>query len=165
MTAEQRLAAAIDAFNKAALEGLQVEHGLRYRRTPAVYQAGRIRIGCMFTGPDGRHWADGALVAESVNSLPDVSRDMAEYWSDQPSQVREADDLWVFTETRGRWNAIVAPVTEIARIFELDEPVRMPAGNWARTWWDLPQRTDGQELAWVAAGGVPFAEHRTGGRW
>ncbi|QMU78898.1 hypothetical protein GXW83_27535 [Streptacidiphilus sp. PB12-B1b] len=164
--AEAQLTAAMDNYNRVHIEQLQAETGLRHLGdTPAIYLAGHIRIRCPFVGPDGRHYADASLVVESIGGDPDTTRGLLDYYEDIIGNLREGHDLWIVNRIRGEWNGVLAPVKEIAELFQLGPALRMPAGNWARSWRDMPSRTDAEELAWAAAGGKPLAEYRTGERW
>jgi hypothetical protein len=161
-----RAQAAMADCTRINIEHLQVDAGLRHLgETPAIYLAGHIRIRAMFAGPDGRHYADGALVIESISGDPDTTRGLLDYYEDMLGNLTEGHDLWVLNGIRGQWNAVLAPVKEIADLFQLGPALRMPAGNWARGWWDMPARTDAQELAWAAACPRPLAAYRTGERW
>jgi hypothetical protein len=152
--------------NRHAVEQLRAEAGLRHLgEAPAIYVAGGFRIRAPFVGPDGRHYADACLVIESMAGDPGATRGLVDYYQDLLGNLRDGHDLWIFNHHRGEWNAVVAPVDEIADVLDLGPALRMPAGNWARGWWDMPSRTDEQELAWAAAGGKPLAEFRTGERW
>lgn len=163
---DSELQEAIRSYNRRSIGELEAESGLRYLGDDKVaYQAGHIRIAGIFIDPDGQHWADAPLVAESMISYPDVDPTTAGYLRDVAGDIADAHEAWVFTDTMGKWNLVVAPVTVVAKTLHLPEPFLLPAGNWARTWWDMPERTDLQELGWAAAGGKPLAEYRPGGRW
>lgn len=121
-----------------------------------VYQVGDVRVKAFFVDPLGRHWVDAALYAESLNQGTGATENV--HTSVCHPDV-EGRDLWVMVDVRGKWNAVVTPVTVLACELGHEPPTLRPAGDWARTWWDLPGRTDAQELAWIANGGDPTQLH------
>ncbi|WP_075662262.1 hypothetical protein [Streptomyces acidiscabies] len=159
---KQQLDNAIRNFNVAERVAFTIATATRWLGTNGpTYLLGTIRVKAYFVDTRGRHWVDAYL---AVESLTGTTPDDAETYRQMAIDAEEARDLWVFTDTRGRWNAVMTPVTELARRWEYPPPVRLPDGNWARGWLDLPERTDEQELSWIAHGGNPTntykAEHQ-----
>jgi hypothetical protein len=160
VTVHEDLEDAIIAFNRTQIAELALETGLLFRGLDngRVHLLGAVRVLAMFQGADGRWWGDAALAIESMD--PDDEH-MTEYWHQQIAGCAdECHDLWVYSDVRGKWNALIVPLAEMARRLELDAPLEMPPGEWARTWWDLPTRTDSQELGWIAHGGKPLHTYR-----
>lgn len=159
MSHKQQLAEAIAAFNDAERAEFIASTGLTWLGLDGpVYVIGDARAKALFVGRDGRHWADGALFVESIGGLVNNPA-LLEGYRQAISCADDVEDLWVYTDARGRWNALVAPVDSIARACGYPEPFRMPDGDWARTWWDAPARTDEAELAWIAHGGTPLHDY------
>lgn len=159
MTVEERaLRAAITRFNVSEQHRLIATTGMTWvLHRKVTFAFGATRARAVTVDATGRYWVDGALLVESLN----VDRNLAEaYHQAIAADSVECRDLWVMDETRGRWNALITPVVSVARVLDLDAPLRMPDGQWARTWADMPFRTDEQELAWIASGGRPLAELR-----
>ena len=147
---------ALRAFNQAERAEFMAATGTRWLGLDGpVYILGEVRAKTIFDDSRGRHWVDAALAIESYSGTGCPPSWPLEAFRDVAVDLPEADDLWVFTDTRGRWNAVMAPVAELARVWELPPPTILPGNNWARTWLDLPERTDNEELAWVANGGNP----------
>ncbi|MER7927031.1 hypothetical protein ABTY96_28395 [Streptomyces sp. NPDC096057] len=159
---KERLAAAIEAFNKAERMTFMLTVAARWLDGDGpTYVMGEVRVKALFVDIFGRHWADGALAAESLAHAAG-DRTLADYHHERLCHPDvEVHDLWVYADTRGRWNALVAPVDVIAAELGYPPPVLLPGRNWARTWTTLPDRTDEQELAWVAAGGWSFEGEAT----
>jgi hypothetical protein len=154
---QEHLNAAIRAFNEAERMGFMLTTASRWLGDDGpTYLVGEVRVKALFVDIFGRHWADGALVAESIgHTAPDpYVEDYLHTMLCHPDV--ECHDVWQFTDTRGRWNALMAPVDVIAREFDYPAPSVLPGQNWARSWETLPERTDEQELAWIAAGGKPL---------
>ncbi|MEV1006107.1 hypothetical protein [Streptomyces sp. NPDC049881] len=152
------LAAAIAAYNKAERAEFCTRTGLTWLKLDGpTYLIGNFRIKALFEDPTGCcHWADAALYAESRDAA-EMPRDATAALLDVLGCMDRARDLWVHTDTRGQWNASLAPVYVIAQAFGEPEPERLPGDQWARTWWDDPHRSDAAELAWLAHGGQAFA--------
>ncbi|MCQ4043846.1 hypothetical protein ACFOSC_26645 [Streptantibioticus rubrisoli] len=163
MTFKQELHDAIGRFNSAEIAEFSLETGTRWLGDNGpTYIVGDVRAKGLAVDEHGRHWADGALVAESLAHLTGSSATGEAYRQALCLPEVECRDLIVFTDTRGRWNALMAPVEAMADAFGYPPPARLPDGNWARTWWDLPERTDEEELAWIANGGKPLNTYRGG---
>lgn len=124
-----------------------------------VFAFADTRARAWFIGSDGRYWADGSLLIESLNHRDTLTEAYTQALCDPDGEAR---DLWVFTDTRGKWNAMLAPVDEIARLLQLPAPILMPPGNWSRSWWAFPHRTDEQEIWWIANGGKPMDTYLIG---
>lgn len=127
-----------------------------------AYIVGEVRMRALFMDTAGRHWVDAELGLESLIGTGRVDDWHVRKYRDLATDAAGATDLWVFTDTRGRWNATMAPVSELAHIWGYPPPVRLPDGNWARTWTDLPTRTDEQELAWIAQGQESLSNYLAG---
>lgn len=159
---EEALLDAMEAYNATERTAFRVTiKGLWLGNDGPAYQLGDVRGKALFVDTAGRHWADGALVAESLGHIAGGAT-LAEAYNQALCAQDEARDLRVWTETRGRWNALMAPVDVIAHAFGYPPPTRLPGDNWARTWWDTPGRTDEEELAWIASGGKPLNTYRGG---
>lgn len=157
-----QLDTALCAFNEAERAEFTSTHNLTWLGLDGpAYILGDVRARAFFEGADGRHWVDAYLVVESLAGLVNDPGHLEAY-RQMASDVTEGDDLWVWTDTRGRWNATMAPVDTLAHVWGYPPPVLMPAGNWARTWLDTPERTDQQELGWLAHGGKPLHTYRNG---
>lgn len=155
------LDAAILAYNQAERAEFVLDTGTRWLGLDGpAYLLGDIRVKAFFVDAQGRHWADAYLAVESLSGIGQGDPAHREMYRQLAIDAAEARDLWVFTDTRGRWNAVMAPVAELAHRWGYPPPVRLPAGNWARTWLDMPERTDEQELAWIAHGGRPVHTYR-----
>ncbi|WP_326786427.1 hypothetical protein [Streptomyces sp. NBC_00151] len=161
---KQQLDAAIQAFNQAERTEFMLTTATRWLGTDGpAYILGDIRVRALFEDIHGRHWADAYLAVESLSDAGRADPDHMEMYRQLAVDMDEARDLWVFTDTRGRWNAMMTPVEQLARRWEFPPPALLPGPNWARGWLDLPERTDGQELAWIAHGGIPVQTYRAGG--
>lgn len=155
------LDAAILAFNQAERAEFMLDTGTLWLGLDGpAYLLGDVRVKAYFEDIHGRHWVDAYLAVESMAGLILPGTASLEGYRQLAIDATEAQDLWVFTDTRGRWNAVMTPVAELARRWGYPPPVRLPDGNWARTWLDLPERTDEQELAWIAHGGQPVHTYR-----
>jgi hypothetical protein len=158
---KQQLHEAMRAFNEAERAEFCSTNSVTWLGLDGpTYLVGDARAKAFCVGADGRHWIDGYLFVESLSGLVDNPGLMEAYR--QAIASDEADDLWVCTDTRGQWNAIMAPVDFVARTCGYPPPILLPPGNWARTWWDMPERTDEQELGWIAHGGKPLHSYRIG---
>ncbi|WP_327268776.1 hypothetical protein OG233_13960 [Streptomyces sp. NBC_01218] len=156
---------AMRAFNAAEREAFTEETGTRWLRLEGpTYLLGDVRAKTFFIGTDGQHWADTHLVIESMSHVGThgMAREHVEEYRELAPGITPGADLWVHTDTRGRWNASMAPVATIARAFGYPPPVALPGTNWGRTWWDSTERTDSQELAWIANGGNPLHTYAGG---
>lgn len=130
-----------------------------------AYVVGDVRMKAFFVDDRGRHWVDAMLGVESLAGITQSelrNGGLLEGYRQLAAGMDEADDLWVYTDTRGRWNATMAPVAALAHTWGYPPPVRLPDGNWARTWLSSPERTDEQELGWIAHGGKPLDLYRDG---
>ncbi|MER5473740.1 hypothetical protein [Streptomyces sp. NPDC002685] len=156
---KRQLDAALRTFNEAERAEFMLPTATRWLGLDGpAYLLGDFRVRAQFEDIHGRHWIDAFLALESLRSIGGVGdRDpgLIESYHQLAVDANEARDLWVFTDTRGRWNAVMVPVDELARRWGYQTPVLLPDGNWARGWLDLPERTDEQELAWIAHGGSP----------
>jgi hypothetical protein len=158
---KQSLDAAILAFNQAERAEFVLDTDTRWLGLDGpAYLLGDVRVRAFFVDVDGRHWVDACLAVESMARLVLPGTASLEGYRQLAVDVDAAHDLWVFTDTRGRWNAVMAPVDGLARRWGYPPPTRLPDGNWARNWLDLPERTDEQELAWIAHGGKPVHTYR-----
>ena len=156
----KRLQDAIVAFNAGERAEFMLPTATRWLGLDGpTYLVGDIRAKVFFEDIHGRHWVDATLLVESLDLGQSVEPWQIDDYRDRAVDVTEAVDLWVFTETRGLWNAIMAPVDELSKAWGYPPPTRLPDGDWARTWLDLQSRTDGQELAWIASGGRPSATY------
>lgn len=154
---------AITAFNRGEIADLISDTGLRWIGLDQgkVYALGEgerhIRVLAPFQSPDGRWWADAALAIESLDEGDVVT----EYWHQNiAGGGGDCHDLWIYSDMRGRWNALIAPVDQLAAQLDLQQVTELPPGNWARNWWTDPERNDAQELAWIANGGHPLHAYR-----
>lgn len=165
MTSKDQLDETIRAYNHHERGQFMRETGTTWLGLGGpTYQLGDVRAKALFIDTQGRHWADGALVAESISFLACDSPRLIEAYSQALCGPDvESFDLMVHTDTRGKWNALMSPVGAIADALGYPPPMRMPEGDWARTWWDSPSRSDLQEIAWIANGGRPLNSYRTGG--
>lgn len=159
---KELLDAAILAFNQAERAEFMLDTSTWWLGLDGpVYHLGDVRVKAFFTDSQGRHWVDAALAVESLSGY-DGSDALMEGYRQAAVAADLAADLWVCTDVRGKWNAVMAPVVELAGIWGYPPPVRRPDGDWARTWLDLPERTDEQELGWIAHGGQPLHLYRMG---
>ncbi|MEU9405072.1 hypothetical protein AB0E08_05090 [Streptomyces sp. NPDC048281] len=157
---KQQLEDAIRTFNQFERAEFMLDTTSRWLGLDGpTYLLGDIRVKALFLDASDRHWVDAYL---AVESLCGISQDNAhtEAYRQLAIDGNEVRDLWVFTDTRGRWNAVMIPVDELARRWGYPPPVLLPDGNWARNWLDLPERTDEQELVWIANGGNPVHTYR-----
>lgn len=149
--------AAIRAFNRASIAEFSAATGTRWLGIDGpVYRLSAIRVRALFTGnADGRPWGDAALVAESIsgNRCPELDEDCHAAMCAPGVECRDLD---IYSDMRGRWNGLVAPLDEISSQLHLAPAVHMPDTTWARNWWTIPHRTDDQEMAWAAHGGTPL---------
>jgi hypothetical protein len=164
---KQKLGDALRAYNEAERTEFMLPTATRWLGLDGpTYLLGDIRVRALFADIHGRHWVDASLAVESLRSVGGVGErnpGLIESYQQLAVDADEARDLWVFTDTRGRWNAVMVPVETLARRWGYPPPVLLPDGNWARGWLDLPERTDEQELAWIAHGGDPLNHYRGGG--
>ncbi|MFF4347564.1 hypothetical protein [Streptomyces sp. NPDC001530] len=161
---KQQLEAAMLAFNEAERREFMLPTATRWLGLDGpTYLLGDVRVRTFFEDIHGRHWVDAYLAVESLTGIGRPDSGHMEMYRQLAIDMDEARDLWVFADTRGRWNAVMAPVDQLARRWGYPPPVRLPDGNWARGWLDLPDRTDEQELAWIAHGGNPLQTYRGGG--
>ncbi|MFJ7413078.1 hypothetical protein ACIQWZ_20005 [Streptomyces sp. NPDC098077] len=154
-----RLQEAQRAFNEAERLDFTEEASARWLGLDGpTYLLGDVRAKTFFVDAGGQHWADAQLVIESMSHIGThgMTPEYVAAYRDLTPDITPGADLWVHTDTRGRWNATMAPVTQIARSFGYPPPVALPGQNWGRTWWDMPDRTDAQQLAWLAHGGELF---------
>jgi hypothetical protein len=156
---KQQLDQAMRAFNAAERTEFMLTTATRWLGLDGpTYLVGDVRVKVFFEDIHGRHWVDAALAAESLYWVGGVglrNPELIECYRASAVDITEARDLWVCADVRGKWNAIMTPVEDLASAWGYPSPVRLPDGNWARTWLDLPERTDEQELAWIANGGDP----------
>ncbi|MFD9225239.1 hypothetical protein ACFWDI_35745 [Streptomyces sp. NPDC060064] len=153
---------AMRAFNEAERAEFTATNNLTWLGLDGpTYLLGDVRAKAFYTGADGRHWVDAYLVVESLSGLV-TNAGHLEGYRQLAAEMDEGDDLWVCTETRGKWNAVMTPIDTLARAWGYPPPALMPTGNWARTWLDMPERTDQMELAWIAHGGKPIHTYRLG---
>ncbi|MET7890625.1 hypothetical protein [Streptomyces mirabilis] len=153
---KQQLDAAVRAFNTAERTEFMLHTATRRLGLDGpAYIVGDIRVMALFEDIHGRHWADGALAAESLGHLAGGQETEDRYHELLCHPDIECRDLWMFADNRGRWNALMAPIDVIAHEFGYPPPIALPGQNWARSWWTLPERSDEQELAWIAHGGDP----------
>ncbi|WP_037932854.1 hypothetical protein [Streptomyces sp. SPB78] len=167
---KQQLDAAIRAYNEQERDAFMHETGTRWLgHNGPTYLVGETRVKALFDDARGWHWVDGCLYAESLrppretgNYLLDVLGELPT--PSDPDDPNRVADLWVHTDSRGQWGALMTPVATLARLLAdagllyHAEAVRLPGDNWARTWDDYRERTDEQELAWVANGGKATAQ-------
>jgi hypothetical protein len=123
----------------------------------AIFTIGPVRVRGLFVGSNGVHWADGALLVESLDPDPATREALLQAIA---TELPDCHDLWIATASRGIWNALISPVSDLAILLGYPPANQMPADNWARTWGDSPERTDEQELAWVAGGGKCTSSYR-----
>ncbi|MDF6043219.1 hypothetical protein LRD69_13890 [Streptomyces sp. JH14] len=165
---KQQLEAAMRAFNEAERAEFTLTTSTRWLgNSGPTYLLGDVRVAALFEDARGRHWVDAFLAVESLTGIAELARrngGLMEGYRWAAAQMDDAHDLWVCTETRGKWNAVLAPIGSLAHTWGYPPPVRMPNGNWARTWMDMPERTDQQELGWIAHGGKPTRSYRVGGQ-
>lgn len=160
---QTRLEDAIRGFNQAERADFLLATSTRWLGIDGpVYLLGDVRVRALFVDDLDRHWVDAYLAVESLTGIGRLNASQVEMYRQLAIDADEVDDLWVFTDTRGRWNAVMTPVTTLASRWGYPAPVRLPDGNWARNWLDLPERTDEQELAWIAHGGNPVQTYRAG---
>jgi hypothetical protein len=157
----QQLHDAMVAFNAAERTEFMLATATRWLGVDGpTYLVGDVRTKALFEDIHGRHWVDGALYAESLNQDDATTEDIHHSLCVPGVECR---DLWVCRESRGLWNALMTPVTVLATELRLTAPALLPGDNWARTWQDLPARSDKQELAWIANGGQPTATYLVDG--
>lgn len=150
------------AFNQAERAEFILDTGTRWLGLDGpVYLLGDVRVKTFFEDSHGRHWVDSALAVESLSGYANNGV-LMEGYRQAAVALDAVEDLWVCTDVRGKWNAVMAPVADLADLWGYPPPVRLPDGEWARTWLDLSERTDEQELAWIAHGGKPLHSYRTG---
>jgi hypothetical protein len=160
---KQQLDAAMRAFNAAERTEFMLTTATRWLGLGGpTYLIGDVRVKALFEDIHGRYWADAYLAVESLSGIGRPNPDLMEVYRQAAVDISEARDLWVCTDVRGKWNAIMTPVEGLANAWGYPPPVRLPDGNWARTWLDLPERTDEQELAWIAHGGNPVHTYLSG---
>lgn len=160
---KQQLDAAVRAFNAAERTEFMLATATRWLGLGGpTYIVGDVRVKAFFEDIHGQHWADAYLGVESLHQIGRQNPDLMETYRQAAVDISNARDLWVCTDTRGKWNAIMTPVEDLADAWGYPPPVRLPDGNWARTWLDLPERTDEQELGWIAHGGNPVNAYRSG---
>lgn len=156
----QHLRDAMVAFNRAERAEFMLATATRWLDLDGpTFLLGDIRVKTLFEDIHGRHWVDAQLAVESLDVTFNLDPRHLDDYRDLAVDAAAATDLWVCTETRGLWNATMAPVNELALTWGYPPPVRLPDGDWARTWLDLTTRTDEQELAWIANGGQPTATY------
>lgn len=154
---KRQLDAAMATYNGIERAEFMLDTANRWLHSDGpTYLLGDTRAKALFEDSRGRHWADGALVAESIGHSAGDPMLTDSLHQDLCHPDIEVRDLWVVTDSRGRWNALMAPIEVIAREFDRPPPVLLPGQNWARTWWTQPTRSDEQELAWIAAGGPAY---------
>lgn len=124
-----------------------------------TYLLGDIRVKALFEDTHGRHWCDAMLAVESLSGYSS-NNVLMEGYRQAATDMDAAGDLWVCTDARGKWSAVMTPVTVLATTWGYPPPVRLPDGDWARTWLDIPGRSDEQELAWLSHGGRPLHSYR-----
>ncbi|MFJ4201562.1 hypothetical protein ACIP2Y_18265 [Streptomyces sviceus] len=152
----QQLDAAVRAFNQAERTEFMLTTASRWLGLDGpTYLLGDVRAKALFEDIYGRHWVDAYLAVESLTGIGNRNPALMEGYRQTAVDIREACDLWVYADTRGKWNAIMTPIEDLAAAWGYPPAVRLPDGNWARTWLDMPERTDEQELAWIAHGGHP----------
>ncbi|MEU3000217.1 hypothetical protein ABZ684_22060 [Streptomyces sp. NPDC006995] len=158
MNHKRDLLHALRAFNEAERDSFVTEtHTQWLSLNGPTYLLGDVRAKTFFVDAAGHYWADAQLVIESMSHIGQggMSREHVAAYRDLTPDLTPGADLWVYTDTRGRWNASMAPVATIARTFGYPPPVILPGPNWGRTWWDMPERSDAEEIAWIANGGHP----------
>ncbi|MDJ0341774.1 hypothetical protein [Streptomyces sp. PH10-H1] len=164
MTARERFTAACVDITNDSLAVLALETGLRYLGSAGpLYLMGSVRARGTFVGPDGRYWADGNLVAESLTAGTGRTYDDCEYWAERACGGIEGHGLWVATVERGLHDATLSPLPQIAQQLELPAPEPFPDG-WARSWSDFPWISDERELGLIAHGHPGSANWRNGGQ-
>ncbi|MFC6017236.1 hypothetical protein ACFP2T_13590 [Plantactinospora solaniradicis] len=148
--ADDELTAAITRYNGIQRAELEKETGLRWLGgMGTIFAAGTVRIRALFVDPVGRQWADACLAVESAY----LRHPAHDYYADQPGASMEpAHDLWVMTQWRGMWNAILVPIDEICSRLDLPDPVPVALRGYARTWDTMPMVTDAEALAAAADG-------------
>lgn len=161
MNHKQLVDDAIAASNKAERAEFMATTGTTWLGLDGpTYLLGDARAKAMFVGKDGRHWTDAYIVIESISQI-EPNPGLMEAYRQLIACDPDAEGMWVWTDTRGHWDATMAPIEIIAERFGYPPPLVMPGDNWARTWWDTPERTDAQEIAWLAHGGIPLNRYRT----
>lgn len=147
MTAETELQGALDRYNRIQLAEMQLATGLRYLGEEGpVFLAGPVRIRGLFVDRDGRHWCDAHLVVESAFT----TRQERDIHSDRAAgNLDPGHELWQFTPERGRWEACISPVVDVAELLGLSAPEPFPPG-WCRNWRSIPTLTDADELELAA---------------
>ncbi|TKA13202.1 hypothetical protein [Actinacidiphila oryziradicis] len=152
MTTRERLIAACAEITRDAIGEFCAETGLTYLGPDGpLHVLGGIRVRGTFRSPDGRHWADAHLVAESMTVGTGLTAHMRDYWTDRAGDSIEGHGLWVATAERGLHDATISPLAAIAGQLELPAPERFPDG-WARSWHDYPWQSDETELQLIAHG-------------
>ncbi len=161
MSDKRTLDQAIDAFNAAERQAFMQQTNSRWLgHDGPAYIIGETRAKALFEDEDGRHWVDAGLYVESLRAPGPTADYLLELLTDDEPNII---DMWVHTDSRGHWNASMTTVTRLGQMLASSQilyrpgPVLLPGANWARTWWDYAERSDEQELAWVANGGTPTA--------
>ncbi|MEV0183844.1 hypothetical protein AB0I54_31850 [Streptomyces sp. NPDC050625] len=165
---KEQLDDALRTFNQAERQEFMLTTASRWLGLDGpTYIVGDVRVRALFEDIHGRHWCDAMLAAESLAGVADIGRTnpgIIEGYRQTAACMEEATDLWVFVDARGRWNATMTPVDALAHAWGYPPPTRLPDDNWARTWLSLPERSDEQELAWIANGGKPYGAYRGEGQ-
>lgn len=147
---EIALRTALADYNRAGLAEFEAETGLRYLGDDGpVYLAGSVRVRALFIDGAGSHWCDGRLAAESAYSGTHAVRDWASVVGER---LDSAHDLWITTTERGRHDAIIAPISDVCAVLDLDPP-ELFAPGWARSWRTFDWMVESTALALAAAGG------------
>jgi hypothetical protein len=141
------LANAIAAFNHASIAGAEQLHGLTYHPGDGpVYNLGPIRARTLFTTPDGTHLVDLRLVIESATTDPTTRAALEREHVVNVAASGDCIEMWVYTDVRGRYDAVLVPVDQAAKLLNLPAPAPAQPG-WARGWEDFPTISDADHLA------------------
>jgi len=148
--ADTELEAAMVRYNQRSVAELCERSGLRYLGPEGpVFIAGSTRIRSLFVDSDGQYWCDARIVVRSAY----FKGPAYDYYEDQLFNgfADDAHDLWIVTEERGRFDAIIARIDRTAEVLHLPKPEPFPQG-WCRHWRTLLFMPDAVQLEHAAAG-------------
>lgn len=129
----------------------QGEHRLRWLglHSGPVYVLGGlrpIRVRALFVDQAGAHYGDATLAVESLYDVPEIREAVRESFAGGTGAMAENDgwgyELQIVTRQRGWHDALIFPISVIARVLETKPPTAMPADNWARSWEEWSFVTD-----------------------
>jgi hypothetical protein len=146
MTPHQQLTNAIAAYNQANIAEAEQLHGLTYHPGDGpIYALGPVRARTLFTAPDGTHLVDLRLIIESATTDPTTRAALQEHVVNAAA-TGDCIEMWLYTDVRGKYDAVLVPVAQAAKLLGLPAPLPAEPG-WARGWEDFPTISDADHLA------------------